>query len=182
MTLFNTMGKDYHPANHRVWPMWRASRSSGSEHAGGRVRLELVSVWERRRSHRNVQTFSKRLDGPGKRAKSDWRICGRRIVLSLSAQEEADLEALLPEVSAAQRQLTWYCLHRLILERGLELCPTPCHFRARSMFPVFHGIGIIPRPRSSINRCSNTHVKLVSAPRYFRQQRLRSASFLSRQR
>src|ERR1700716_63319 len=55
--------------------------------AGGDVRLELVSVWERRRSHRSVQTISERLDGPGKKTKSDWRVCGRWIVLSLSAPE-----------------------------------------------------------------------------------------------
>jgi len=36
-------------------------------------------------------------------------------------KKEADLEALLPEVSAAQRQLDVVLLHRLILERGLGI-------------------------------------------------------------
>jgi uncharacterized protein (DUF1015 family) len=38
-------------------------------------------------------------------------------------KKEADLEALLPGVSAAQRQLDVVLLHRLILERGLGITP-----------------------------------------------------------
>ncbi len=125
MTLFNTMGKGL-----TILPTHRVVANVTS-FSFERFRTVLADAFDWRSypfagaSNRSevYKTFRTDLAGRGKEQRAIGVYAGGGSFYLCLLKKEADLEALLPGVSAAQRQLDVVLLHRLILERGLGIMP-----------------------------------------------------------
>ena len=125
MTLFNTMGKGL-----TILPTHRVV-ANVTGFSFERFRTVLADAFDWRSypfagaSNRSevYKTFRTDLAGRGKEQRAVGVYAGGGSFYLCLLKKEADLEALLPGVSAAQRQLDVVLLHRLILERGLGIMP-----------------------------------------------------------
>ncbi len=125
MTLFNTMGKGL-----TILPTHRVVANVTS-FSFERFRTALADAFDwnsypfggaadRTKAYKQ---FRIDLTGRGKGPRAIGVYAGGGSFYLCLLKKEADLEALLPGVSAAQRQLDVVLLHRLILERGLGIMP-----------------------------------------------------------
>jgi len=125
MTLFNTTGKGLTIlSTHRV-----VANVTGFSFERFRSALADAFDWrqypfagaaDRAEAYKNFRTD---LAGRGKEQRAIGVYADGGSFYLCLLKKEADLEALLPGVSAAQRQLDVVLLHRLILERGLGITP-----------------------------------------------------------
>jgi uncharacterized protein (DUF1015 family) len=125
MTLFNTMGKGLTIlATHRV-----VANVTGFSFERFRSALADAFDWrqyrfagaaDRAEAYKN---FRADLAGRGKEQRAIGVYPGDGSFYLCLLKKDADLEALLPGVSAAERQLDVVLLHRLMLERGLGITP-----------------------------------------------------------
>src|SRR6266403_504304 len=125
MTLFNTMGKGL-----TILPTHRVvANLTGFSFERFRTALADAFDWnsypfgsaaDRTEAYKH---FRSDLTGRGKGQRAIGVYAGGGSFYLCLLKKEADLEALLPGVSAAQRQLDVVLLHRLILERGLGIMP-----------------------------------------------------------
>ena len=123
MTLFNTMGKGL-----TILPTHRVvANVTGFSFERFRTALADAFDWnsypfgsaaDRAEAYKQ---FRSDLMGRGKKQRAIGVYAGSGSFYLCLLKKEADLEALLPGVSAAQRQLDVVLLHRLILERGLGI-------------------------------------------------------------
>jgi uncharacterized protein (DUF1015 family) len=124
MTLFNTAGKGL-----TILPTHRVvANVPNFSFAGFRAALaDAFDVYsipyqgndERQRAYAQFQSDLQR----GQQQRAIGAYPGDRAFYTFVLKKEADLEVLLPGVSAAQRRLDVVLLHRLILERGLKITP-----------------------------------------------------------
>jgi uncharacterized protein (DUF1015 family) len=125
MTLFNTMGKGL-----TILPTHRVvANVTGFSFERFQTALAETFDWnsypfgsaaDRTKAYKQ---FRSDLTGRGKKQRAIGVYAGGGSFYLCLLKKEADLEALLPGVSAAQRQLDVVLLHRLILERGLGIMP-----------------------------------------------------------
>src|SRR2546423_12923566 len=125
MTLFNTMGKGL-----TILPTHRVvANVTGFSFERFRSVLADAFDWnsypfgsaaDRTEAYKH---FRSDLTGRGKEQRAIGVYAGGGSFYLCLLKKEADLEALLPGLSAAQRQLDVVLLHRLILERGLGILP-----------------------------------------------------------
>jgi uncharacterized protein (DUF1015 family) len=125
MTLFNTMGNGL-----TILPTHRVVINvTGFSFERFRTALADAFDW---RSYpfagaadraEAYKTFRSDLTGRGQAQRAIGVYAGGGAFYLCLLKKGADLEALLPGVSPAQRQLDVVVLHRLILERGLEITP-----------------------------------------------------------
>ncbi|MBZ5645518.1 MAG: DUF1015 domain-containing protein, partial [Acidobacteriia bacterium] len=123
MTLFNTTGKGL-----TILPTHRVvANVAGLSFEGFRAGLADVFDWhsypfasgaERPGTY---EKFRRDLMGRGQQQRAIGVYAGDGAYYLFLLKKGADLEALLPGVSPAQRQLDVVLLHRLILERGLGI-------------------------------------------------------------
>lgn len=123
MTLFNTMGKGL-----TILPTHRVvANVTGFSFERFRTALADAFAWNSYPFGSAVdrtevyKQFRSDLTGWGKKQRAIGVYAGGGSFYLCLLKKEADLEALLPGVSAAQRQLDVVLLHRLILERGLGI-------------------------------------------------------------
>src|SRR5256714_4502641 len=125
MTLFNTMGKGL-----TILPTHRVV-ANVTDFSFERFRTALADAFDwnsypfggaadRAEAYKH---FRSDLTGRGKEQRAIGVYAGGGSFYLCLLKKEADLEALLPGLSAAQRQLDVVLLHRLILERGLGILP-----------------------------------------------------------
>jgi uncharacterized protein (DUF1015 family) len=125
MTLFNTAGKGL-----TILPTHRVVASVPGFSFEG-FRAALANTFESRsypfagaavrpQAH---EKFRRDLQTSGRDQRAIGVYAGDGAYYIFSLKQGADLEALLPGVSPAQRQLDVVLLHRLILERGLGITP-----------------------------------------------------------
>jgi uncharacterized protein (DUF1015 family) len=69
------------------------------------------------------ETFRRDLEGRGREQRAIGVYAGGGAFHIATLKKNADLEALMPGISAAQRSLDVVLLHRLIIERGLGITP-----------------------------------------------------------
>jgi uncharacterized protein (DUF1015 family) len=69
------------------------------------------------------ETFRRDLEGRGREQRAIGVYAGGGAFHIATLKKSADLEALMPGISAAQRNLDVVLLHRLIVERGLGITP-----------------------------------------------------------
>jgi uncharacterized protein (DUF1015 family) len=125
MTLFNTKGKGL-----TILPTHRVV-ANVTGFSFERFRSALADAFDWRSypfagaTNRSeaYKTFRTDLAGRGKEQRAIGVYAGGGSFYLCLLKKQADLEALLPGVSAAQRQLDVVLLHRLILERGLGITP-----------------------------------------------------------
>ena len=124
MTLFNTAGKGL-----IILPTHRVV-ANVPNFSFERFRAALASPFDIRSFPFNVATDRLRAMGEirhqlllGKDQRAVGAYTGGGSFHILVLKREANLDALLPDVSAAQRRLDVVLLHRLILERGLAITP-----------------------------------------------------------
>jgi len=123
MTLFNTTGKGL-----TILPTHRVV-ANATGFSFERFRSVLADAFDWRSypfagaTNRSeaCKTFRTDLEGRGKVQRAIGVYAGGGSFYLCLLKKEADLDALLPGVSAAQRQLDVVLLHRLILERGLGI-------------------------------------------------------------
>jgi uncharacterized protein (DUF1015 family) len=125
MTLFNTTGNGL-----TILPTHRVvANVTGFSFERFRSALADAFEWrsypfaraaDRAEAYKN---FRSDLAGRGKEQRAIGVYAGGGSFYLCLLKKVADLEALLPGVSAAQRQLDVVLLHRLILERGLGITP-----------------------------------------------------------
>src|SRR6266446_6198094 len=125
MTLFNTMGKGL-----TILPTHRVvANVTGFSFERFRTALADAFDWnsypfgsaaDRTEAYKH---FRSDLMGRGKKQRAIGVYAGGGSFYLCLLKKEADLQALLPGISAAQRQLDVVLLHRLILERGLGITP-----------------------------------------------------------
>jgi uncharacterized protein (DUF1015 family) len=125
MTLFNTAGKGL-----TILPTHRVvANVTGFSFERFRAALAIAFDW---RSHpfagaadrfEAYEKFRRDLAGRGLEQRAVGVYAGGGAYHLCLLKKGADLEALLPGVSAAQRRLDVVLLHRLILERGLGITP-----------------------------------------------------------
>jgi uncharacterized protein (DUF1015 family) len=123
MTLFNTMGKGL-----TILPTHRVvANVTGFSFERFQTALAETFDWnsypfgsaaDRTEAYKQ---FRSDLTGRGKKQRAIGVYAGGGSFYLCLLKKETDLEALLPGVSAAQRQLDVVLLHRLILERGLGI-------------------------------------------------------------
>ncbi|MBZ5699388.1 MAG: DUF1015 domain-containing protein [Acidobacteriia bacterium] len=123
MTLFNTTGKGL-----TILPTHRVvSNVAGFSFEGFRAALADAFDWhsysfagatERPGAY---EKFRRDLTGRGREQRAIGVYAGDGAYYLFLLKKGADLEALLPGISPAQRQLDVVLLHRLILERGLGI-------------------------------------------------------------
>ena len=125
MTLFNTAGKGL-----TILPTHRVVASVPDFSFEG-FRAALANTFESR-SYPFVGTaarlhvhekFRRDLQTSGKEQRAIGVYAGNGAYYIFSLKQGSDLEALLPDVSSAQRQLDVVLLHGLILGRGLGITP-----------------------------------------------------------
>ena len=123
MTLFNTAGKGLTILpTHRVvasvpdfsFERFRATLSDAFEWHS----YPFVGAASRTEAYK---TFRQDLAGRGQEQRPIGVYAGGGTFYICLLKKAANLEALLPEVSPAQRQLDVVLLHRLVLERGLKI-------------------------------------------------------------
>jgi uncharacterized protein (DUF1015 family) len=125
MTLFNTTGNGLTilPTNRVVTNVTGFSferfRSALADAFDWR-QYPFAGAADRVEAYKNFRTD---LAGRGKEQRAIGLYAGGGAFYLCLLKKQADLEALLPGVSAAQRQLDVVLLHRLILERGLGITP-----------------------------------------------------------
>jgi uncharacterized protein (DUF1015 family) len=124
MTLFNTAGKGLTilPTHRVVANLVSFSFEGVRTSLTGAFRLRSYAFPDDSGRPRAYQIFRDDLmKGQAQRAIGAYAGDGAFRIFVL--KKEADLDALLPDVSPAQRQLDVVLLHRLILERGLHITP-----------------------------------------------------------
>ena len=125
MTLFNTAGKGL-----TILPTHRVvANVPGFSFEGFRAALAntfdsrsypFAGAAERPQAY---EKFRRDLQTSGREQRAIGVYAGDGAYYIFSLKKGSDLEALLPGVSPAQRQLDVVLLHRLILERGLGITP-----------------------------------------------------------
>ncbi|MBZ5643402.1 MAG: DUF1015 domain-containing protein [Acidobacteriia bacterium] len=124
MTLFNTAGKGL-----TILPTHRVATNIAGFSAQG-LRAKLGNIFDSQSypfaaaadRAKAYETFRRDLQR-GQRQRAIGVYAGDEAFTIFVLKKGANLEALLPGVSAAQRQLDVVLLHRLILERGLGITP-----------------------------------------------------------
>lgn len=124
MTLFNTAGKGLTilPTHRVVANVPGFSRESSRAALGDIFDSQSYPFATASDRPKAYETFRRDLQR-GKEQRAIGVYAGGGAFLIFVLKKGANLEALLPGVSAAQRQLDVVLLHRLILERGLGITP-----------------------------------------------------------
>ncbi len=125
MTFFNTHGEGL-----TILPTHRVvSNVRNFQFEGFRKKLESYFDWysypfsgDSERTT-NYAEFRKDLESRGRERRALGIYAGGGAFYLFLLRRVADLEALLPDVPAAQRQLDVVLLHRLVLEKGLGITP-----------------------------------------------------------
>ena len=123
MTLFNTTGKGL-----TILPTHRVVASVPGFSFEG-FRAALANIFDARsypfagttERPQAYEKFRRNLQPRGQEPRAIGVYAGGGAFYIFSLKKGADLEALLPDVSPAQRQLDVVLLHKLILERGLGI-------------------------------------------------------------
>ena len=89
--------------------------------AGERIRCAILSVQRQRGAGASLRTVSPRFGQRGQEQRAVGAYAGDGAFYIFVLKKEANLEVLLQGVSPAQRRLDVVLLHRLILERGLNI-------------------------------------------------------------